>query len=104
MNKQVNLSFQEQAILKKLNNDQLRFLIRIKDDKDFESFVSLVNYFIDMEKNLFFGEDESKYSETIWQVKHAYARGGVAKLTMLLRLIVGAQQELLKRSEKGKNK
>lgn len=102
MTKQLRLTIEELAMLKKFDNDALQFFAEIKDHKSFPVFVDLVNTLIDMEKNLFFGEDESRYTETVWQAKHAYARGGIAKLIQFLHIIMGANTELTRRDQERK--
>lgn len=104
MTKQLRLSNEIKMILKGLSAPQLAFLSGIKDDKDFQTFADIVNTLIDIEKNSFFGDDESKYESSVWQARHAYSRGGVAKLIMLLHIVMGAQQEMISREQERKKK
>ena len=98
--KTVPISNEERVILKSLEVEQLQFLSKLKDDVQFQTFKDIVNFLIDLEKDQFFGEDESKYSETVWQAKHAYARGGVGKLIMMLHVIYASGDELNRRQDK----
>lgn len=94
MKKQLRLSHEATMILRGLDTPQLHFLNSLRQDKDFSTFSEIINLLIDTEKNMFFGEDESKYSEGVWQARHAYARGGIAKLIMLTQIIIGSEIEL----------
>lgn len=101
MKKQV-LTIEEQRMLQKLNLTQLYFLKRIKNDKDAETFKQIVNMLIDIEKNIFFGENEISRDDLF--AKHAYARGGIGKLTTLFRIIQGSEAELDRREAERKKK
>lgn len=100
--KQVRLTLEAQAVIKKMDNDQLSYLSSIGTSSKFQIFKDLVNLLIDQEKNMFFGDDESKYDDSTWRSKHAYARGGIAKLIMLIHIIYGSQAELNRREEERK--
>lgn len=97
MKKEIKLSQEERIILRKLSNPQLYFLKRIVLDKDFQTLVDIVNVLIDNEKNIFFKEDETQDEPVVLYAKHAYARGGIARLTTFLRLIVGSEKEIMER-------
>lgn len=100
MKKTIPLSAEERGVLEKLDTDQLQFFSKLKDDKDFPVFKDTINLLIDLEKNQFFGDDESKYQEHVWQARHAFARGGVGKLVSLLRIIYASGDELNRRLKK----
>ena len=109
MKKEVKLTNEERMILRKLSNPQLFFLKGIAEHKDFLTLPGIVNVLIDTEKNIFFADDETQNTPEVLYAKHAYARGGIAKLTIFMRLIVGAQQEIsyreaerIKRQKEGK--
>ncbi len=95
--KQPRLTFEEDKLVKNMSNDQLRFFMELAKHKDFVVFVDLVNLLIDYEKDYFFGDQE--FEPTKLAVDHAFSRGGVAKLTMLLRLIAASEKELLSRKK-----
>lgn len=101
---ELRLSNESRLILSKLDISQLSFLSSIKLNKDFQTFQDVVNLLIDIEKNSFFGDDESKYENPVWQARHAYARGGIAKLIMLLNIIVGAEVEMQRREQERKKR
>lgn len=104
MKKTIRLSNEARIILKKLSTPELTFLKSIKEDKGFSTFSEIVNTLIDLEKNQFFGDNESAYENPVWQARHAYARGGVAKLILLTNIIVAAGSELEAREEERKKK
>lgn len=91
-------------ILEKLENTQLSFLTKIKHDKEFATFKEIINILIDVEKNSFFGDDESKYDNHVWQARHAYARGGIAKLILFMNIMVGSEMEFNRRESERKKK
>ena len=104
MTKQVKLSNEERQILSKLSNPQLLFLKRVAEDKEFQTLRDIVNVLIDVEKNIFFGENEASLTSEVLYAKHAYARGGIAKLVTLIRLLVGSSDELSVREEERKKR
>lgn len=94
MKKQMRLNNEERIILQKLSNDQLQFFKKLASDKEFTALKEVVNVLIDVEKNIFFATNESKVTPDTLFAQHAYARGGIGKLTTLLRIIVAAEYEL----------
>lgn len=92
--KQVKLNNEERLILQKLSIEQLQFFKKLASDKNFSSLKEVVNILIDVEKNIFFATNESKLTPDTLFAQHAYARGGIGKLTTLLRIIVSAEYEL----------
>lgn len=101
--KQVKLTHEERLILQKLSNQQLAFLKEI-EDRGLSTLKDIVNILIDIEKNIFFSVDESKFSQDALYAQHAYARGGIARLTTLLRIIAGSEQEALIRENERKKR
>lgn len=102
--KKFALTNEERLILHKLSNEQLLFFKKLASDKDFYTLKEVVNILIDIEKNVFFGVNEAKIDPQKLHAQHAYARGGIGKLTNLLRLIVAADHELQYReNERVKN-
>ena len=97
MKKEVKLSIEEKALLRKCSNQTLISLSAIAEGKDLPSLKKVVNYIIDLEKNIFFGEKEENYE--LLAVRHAFARGGVSKLASFLRIIVGSTHELVTRKK-----
>lgn len=104
MKKTVKTSNEERIILKRLSTEQLSFLSSLRQNQDFSTFLEIIDMVIDLEKNSFFGENESMYENPVWQARHAYARGGVAKLIMITRLIAAAEEELGRREEERKKR
>jgi len=104
MTKQIKLTHEENLILRKLTHTQLGFLKRIREDKDFDTLKGIVNTLIDVEKNIFFGEDGSKLTPDGLYAKHAYARGGIARLTTFLRLMAGSELESMRREDERQKK
>jgi hypothetical protein len=104
MKQPLRLSSEEQHILRKLTTEQIAFLKTIKNDKNFATLKTIVDILIDTEKNLFFGENEGKYTPDTLYAKHAYARGGIGKITSFLRIIIASEQESLHREEERKKK
>lgn len=94
----MKLSQQEKKILEQFSVEGLRFLSRIAEDKDFKSLQAVVDYLIDVEKNIVFGLPEDKLLAT----EHAYSRGKVAGLIQAIKLIMSARGELERREEKRK--
>ena len=93
-------SNEERKILEKLSVPALRFLSKIAEDKDFESYKKLVNELVNYEMERTFGlpENENLVKE------HAYARGRVAGYIQSARLMASARAEIERREEKRKNK
>ena len=101
--KQVKLTNEERLILQKLTNEQINFLKSI-DEKGLTTLKQIVNTLIDIEKNIFFGTEGSKLTPDGLYAKHAYARGGIARLTTLLRIIAGSEHESSLREEERKKR
>lgn len=104
MKKVLKLTNEERQILEKLNNTQISFLKKIYRDKDFVTLKDIVNILIDIEKNVFFGTDGSKLTRSGLFAKHAYARGGIARLATLLRIMAGSELESERRENERKKK
>ena len=100
--KVLKLTHEERQILQKLTSNEIGFLKRIYKDSEFVTFKKIVNTLIDVEKNIFFGEDGSKLTPEGLYSKHAYARGGIARLTTFLRLMAGAEEESARRENERK--
>jgi len=96
----MKLTGEERALLSKLSKEQLAFLAGIADDKEFSTLQDIVNYLMDHEKNVFFAEKE--VDPAALAIDHAFARGGIAKLVMLLHIIGGSKHEIAKREEERK--
>jgi DNA-binding MurR/RpiR family transcriptional regulator len=94
----MKLTPQQRKILEKFSVGGLRFLAKIAEDKDFESLRAVVDYLIDVEKNVVFGLPEDKLLAT----EHAYSRGKVGGLIEALTLIMSARGELERREQKRK--
>lgn len=90
--KVARISAEEKAILTRMTLDQLRFLDELADLKDFHMLIDIVNDLIDHEKNIFFSEREIQPEKLA--VLHAFSRGGIAKLAMLIHIIGSAKAEL----------
>lgn len=102
MKKLVVLSAIEQAVLRKLNNDELRRLVELKDSPGFQVLIALVNHMTDLNKNESFAiveGDPVRLSQ-----EHAFLRGKSGGQIELLRLIQGAPSELLRREEATRKK
>lgn len=99
MKKPIKLTNEERIILTKLSAAQLEFFSKLREDKDFFVLTDVINSLIDIEKNIFFKEDESKVDPMVLYAQHAYSRGGIAKLIALVHIIVGAEQELQSREK-----
>jgi hypothetical protein len=102
--KPYRLSLEELKLLQHLSNEQLSYFSDIGVSAKFQYFKDLVNYLIDQEKDIFFVEDESRFDDSTWKAKHAYARGGIAKLVKLIHIIYGSNGELMRRDEERKKK
>lgn len=100
MKDKIKLSIEEQAILHKLDIDQLRFLISLDDSKDKQRLVEILMLLIGREKEVFFQENGLRLNPERLYALHAYSRGSVAAFTMFFHLIRGAKIELDKRSKK----
>jgi hypothetical protein len=94
MKKQIPLNNEERRILAKLTNTQLQFFSKLSQDKDFSTLKDVVNLLIDVEKNIFFATNESKETPDTLYALHAYSRGGIAKITTLVRIIVASSYEI----------
>lgn len=94
----MKLTPEERQLLEKLSKDQLIYLTGLSDDKNFPILTDITNFFINVEKNKFFGENET--TEEALTIKHAFARGNVAGLVKLLHIIGGSKAELDRRSKK----
>lgn len=94
----MKLSPEERQLLERLTKDQLIYLSALAEDKDFPILTEITNFFINVEKNKFFGENE--VTEELMISRHAFARGSVAGLVKLLHIIGGAKAELDRRSKK----
>lgn len=90
----MRLNNEERIILQKLSIEQLQFFKKLASDKDFSTLKDVVNVLIDVEKNIFFATNEAKGTPDTLYAQHAYARGGIGKLTTLLRIIVAAEYEI----------
>ena len=96
----MKLTPEERKILEKFSVEGLRFLAHIAEDKDFKSLQGVVDYLIDIEKNIVFGLPEDKLLAT----EHAFSRGKVAGLIQAIKLIMAARGELERREQKRKKK
>lgn len=92
----MKLTTEERKILEGLEVTGLRFLARISEDKDFESFRKIINHLIDVEKNIVFGLTEDDKLKT----EHAFARGKVAGHIQTAKIIMGARGEIERRNKK----
>ena len=102
MKKKFALTSEQRLLLEKLNNDQLIFLQGVKDHKNFDVFIGVMNYLNNYEKNSFFLENEEKLTPDALYAKHAYARGGMEKLSTLRNVMSGSSQELERRESERK--
>lgn len=93
----MKLTAEERQLLEKLSKSQLIYLSGLAEDKDFPVLTDITNFFINVEKNKFFGENET--TEEALTIKHAFARGNVAGLVKLLHIIGTAKGELDRRSK-----
>lgn len=86
-------SNEERKILEKLSVPALRFLSKIAEDKDFDSYKKLVNELVSYEMERTFGlpENENLLKE------HAYSRGRVAGYIQSAKLMVSARAEIERR-------
>ena len=103
MNNKIKLSIEEQAILHKLNNDQLRFLVEIDENSKKERLVEVLNLLINREKDVFFQENGLKLDPEKLYALHAFSRGSVTAYVTLFHLLKGAKLELVKRNDKKEN-
>lgn len=90
------LSPVEKDILRKLSVSELRFLSKIAQDKDFETFVKITEILVDYEKNYVFKISENDKDLPILK---ANARGRAGGYTQFGRLIVAAGSEIERREK-----
>lgn len=94
----MKLTLEEKQLLERLTKEQLIYLSQLAENKDFPTLTAITNFFIEIEKNKFFGENET--TEEALTIKHAFARGSVAGLVKLLHIIGGSKVELDRRTKK----
>lgn len=96
--KKMRISLIDQRILSACSMELLGFLVDISQHRSFPELKKLINLMIDAEKNVFFTQKE--YDPDVLMTDHAFARGGVAKLTALIHIIGAAEQERNRRKDK----
>lgn len=100
MKEKIALSGEEIALLKKMNVEELRLLLELRENgKVFQVLLAITNMVIDTEKNYFFSLNEASMTSDELALKHAFSRGQAAFGTRLLRLITASGQELARREE-----
>lgn len=102
--KQIVLSLEEKQILQSLTIKQLHFLKKVYTDNEFDTLKAVANFVIDVEKNIFFAQQETKYSPDVLYAQHAFARGTVGGITKLLHIFAGAEAELIRREKERKKR
>lgn len=91
------LSSEEHALLSHIEREHLLFLAELGDNPKFHFLVDIINDLIDHEKNVFFSEREVDPAKIA--VLHAYSKGGIAKLIMLIHIIGAARAEFDRRTK-----
>lgn len=94
----MKLTADERALLSRLSKEQLIYLSEIADGKDFELLIDIINYFKDIEKDVFFRN--SSYDKEKLSADLAFSRGSIAGQVKLIHIIGGAKVELERRSKK----
>jgi hypothetical protein len=94
----MKLTADERVILGKLSKEQLIFLSQFSDEKNYQTLVQIANFFIDIEKNLFF--KETRFTQEQLAAEHSFARGSVAGITKFVHVIAASKQELARRNPK----
>jgi len=97
----MKLTLEEREILGKLTKEELIFLSQFSDEKNYETLVKIANFFIDIEKNLFF--KGTKFTNEQLANEHSFARGSIAGITKFVHVIAASNQELLRRSKNDKS-
>ena len=90
------LSPVERDILTKLSVQELQFLSKIANDKDFETLIKITTVLVDYEKNDVFKLNDA---DPALGVKKAYARGRAGGYTQFGRLIVASGEEIERREK-----
>ncbi len=99
----INLTLEEQGLLKRIDQETLIFFSELKDNKKFSSFTDLIATLIDLEKNTFFTGSIIDSSEALLK-RYEFSRGTITGLLMLKHIILGAPYEIQKRDEARKKK
>jgi len=102
MSDKIKLSIEDQAILHKLNNDQLRFLLELDEHKDNRVFIEIINLLIDREKEISFQKSIRDYNPQKIYGLHAMSQGIVTAYVNFFHLVKGARLELDRRSKESK--
>lgn len=97
--KQITLSAEEREVLATLSIEQLEFFSEVSRHKNFPHFLEVINLMINQEKNIFFTKNEINPDKLF--ALHAFSRGGIAKLVILIHIIGSSSGELSRRTKKG---
>lgn len=97
--KKIALSGDELAVLRQLSPQQLRNFVSLKESQTMQTMIDTLNIMIDIDKNIFFGTNEMKFTSHELAIQHAFVRGGLANYTKLIHIIGGAATELANRDK-----